>query len=372
MADEFIIKKGLIVADLVYPNSDGTPGQTIVTDGSGNLVLQDLAAANVTGLSAVATSGTIDDLTNVDTTGAATGSVLKWNGSAWAVGTDDGSSQNLWETISGDSGSATANSATDTLTIAGGTNVTTSVVGDTLTINTTAEPNQNTFSTVEISAGSGTASGDSTLAADTTTDTLTLVAGDNITLTGNAAGDQITIAAAGGGGGATNLNDLADVSASPTTGQVLKWSGSVWEAADDLQGTGGGSTSVERAQFTYTSGSGGDLSAVDAITSSTAGVTPSVADGANALVDFTFSGKSYPPVAIIVYGYDYQNNQYLITNMNPSIPTRLLNGGGSAGSPTAFDGSFTSSLRLQLRMSDVGASAGFGQRSECWVQFVFV
>ena len=43
--------------------------------------------------------------------------------------------QNLWETIAADTGSTSADTTTDTLTIAGGTNVTTSITGDTLTIN---------------------------------------------------------------------------------------------------------------------------------------------------------------------------------------------------------------------------------------------
>ena len=50
-----------------------------------------------------------------------------------------------------------------------------------------AQANQNAFSNVKI--------GSTTIAADTTTDTLTLVAGDNITLTPDAANDKITIAA---------------------------------------------------------------------------------------------------------------------------------------------------------------------------------
>jgi len=42
--------------------------------------------------------------------------------------------QNLWETFTSDSGTTTANSTTDTFKIAGGTNTTTSISGDTLTI----------------------------------------------------------------------------------------------------------------------------------------------------------------------------------------------------------------------------------------------
>lgn len=50
-----------------------------------------------------------------------------------------------------------------------------------------AEANQNAFSNVQV--------GDSVIEADTEEDTLTLIAGDNVTLTPNATGDAITIAA---------------------------------------------------------------------------------------------------------------------------------------------------------------------------------
>lgn len=53
---------------------------------------------------------------------------------------------------------------------------------------------QNIFSTIAVA-------GQSNVVADTTSDTLTLVAGSNITLTTNASTDTITIAATGGGGG---------------------------------------------------------------------------------------------------------------------------------------------------------------------------
>ena len=56
------------------------------------------------------------------------------------------------------------------------------------------EANQNAFSNVAVA-------GQSTVAADSTTDTLTLVAGSNVTLTTNAGNDSVTIAASGGGGG---------------------------------------------------------------------------------------------------------------------------------------------------------------------------
>ena len=41
----------------------------------------------------------------------------------------------MFATFAADSGSTTANSVTDTLTVTGGTNIATAIVGDTLTIN---------------------------------------------------------------------------------------------------------------------------------------------------------------------------------------------------------------------------------------------
>ncbi len=79
----------------------------------------------------------IDLLSDVDTTSNAPTSnqVLAWNGSNWAPadqtgGGGGGADQNLFATFSGDTGSTPANPPTDSLTIAGGTNLTTSVSGD--------------------------------------------------------------------------------------------------------------------------------------------------------------------------------------------------------------------------------------------------
>ena len=83
----------------------------------------------------------VNDLVDVDTNTAAptNGQVLKWStsGSKWAPADDDSgiSSLNLWASVAGDTGSTTANTQSDTLTIAGGTNITTAVSGDTLTVN---------------------------------------------------------------------------------------------------------------------------------------------------------------------------------------------------------------------------------------------
>jgi len=62
----------------------------------------------------------------------------------------------------------------------------------------------NAFSTFSVAANGGSASGSSAVA-DGETDTLTLVAGSNITLTSDSNNDQITISSSGSGGGSQNL-----------------------------------------------------------------------------------------------------------------------------------------------------------------------
>ena len=65
------------------------------------------------------------------------------------------------------------------------------------------EANQNAFSTIAVS-------GQSDVVADSTTDTLNLAAGSNVTITTNAANDTITIASSGGGGGSGISNVVED------------------------------------------------------------------------------------------------------------------------------------------------------------------
>ena len=98
-------------------------------------------------------------------------------------------------TVTGDS-SVVADSGTDTLTLIAGDNITLNGAAnrDWITIST---DQGESFKTISLgSSGNGNASGDSSVVADSINDTLTLTAGNNITLTGNASGDAITIAAA--------------------------------------------------------------------------------------------------------------------------------------------------------------------------------
>ncbi len=81
---------------------------------------------------------------------------------------------------------------------------------------------QNLFSTIAVS-------GQSDVVADTTSDTLTLVAGTNITITTDAGGDSITIAASGGSGTVTTTG-------SPANGNLTRFSGVTSVTNGDLSG----------------------------------------------------------------------------------------------------------------------------------------
>ena len=126
-----------------YGDSGSTP--VIVVDANGR----------ITGISTASISGggsyTDSDVdTHLNVSGASSGHILSWNGSdyAWVAdqtGGGGGTTQNLFETIA--------------------------------------------------------VSGQSDIVADSATDTLTLVAGSNMTITTNASGDSITFSSSGGGGG---------------------------------------------------------------------------------------------------------------------------------------------------------------------------
>lgn len=102
-----------------------------------------------------------------------------------------------------------ADTATDTLTLVGGTGITltTDASTDTITV-TNSSMGGNTFSTIAIA-------GQSDVVADSTTDTLTLVAGSNITLTTNAGTDTVTIASSASGVADADYGDIT-VSSSGT------------------------------------------------------------------------------------------------------------------------------------------------------------
>jgi len=169
----------------VSPNNISTTDN--LTEGSNNLYFTNVRADARADLRIAAAD--ISDLNNVNATSPSTGNALVWNGVSgqWEAGAV-ASSQNLFATFTADSGSTTANTTTDTLTVTGGTGITTSISGDTLTITATGGGGtQNVFASIAVA-------GQNSVAADSTTDILTFAEGDGVTITTNNLTDTITFA----------------------------------------------------------------------------------------------------------------------------------------------------------------------------------
>jgi hypothetical protein len=132
-------------------------------------------------------------------------------------------------------------------------------------------------------------------------------------------------------------------------------------------GGGGGDTSVERFKLNYASN--GFLNSTEELTS---GITSVVIDSANGgEVTITFNNSTYnlPPASVIMYGYDYINNKYVVSPLETTMTLREVEAGGSSGSPTLFDGADTVVLRLRLTEEDTGASRNIGTTTHAWIQF---
>ena len=132
----------------------------------------------------------IDLLSDVDTTGKANGDVLTYNSTSgnWEAEASAGGGSNTFSTIAvAGQSNVVADSTTDTLTIAAGTGIslTTDASTDTVTI-TNSATGANAFGNVAVA-------GQTTVAADSTNDTLSLAAGTGISLTTDAASDTVTI-----------------------------------------------------------------------------------------------------------------------------------------------------------------------------------
>ena len=139
-------------------------------------------------------AASIGDLSDVDitTNAPSSGQVLKWDGSNFVPGTDlsGSSASNSFETItvSGQS-NVVADSSTDTLTLVAGTgmSISTNASTDTITFTSTATGTvTETFKTLAVS-------GQSDIVADSATDTLTFAAGSGISLSTDASTDTLTI-----------------------------------------------------------------------------------------------------------------------------------------------------------------------------------
>ena len=177
------ITGGLTTSAASDLNSDINISGTVSLDGTAN-ELRFYEGSNYVGFEAPALSG--DQIWVLPDSDGTAGYALKTDGSgnlSWGL-----AGGNAFETIavSGQS-DIVASSSTDTLTIAAGTGITltTNAGTDTLTI-TNSATGDNAFGNVAVS-------GQTTVAADSTNDTLTLVGQNGVAITTDASTDTVTI-----------------------------------------------------------------------------------------------------------------------------------------------------------------------------------
>jgi len=177
-----------------------------------------VSGANLTALPATLPAASGVNLTALNATELTSGtvSVLRLGASGTRDATTYLRGDNTWATVAGGGASdsfatiavagqssVVADSATDTLTLVAGTGITitTDAGTDTVTI-TNSGSAQNTFSTVAVT-------GQSNVAADSATDTLTLAGGTGISITTDAGTDTVTITSTVSAG-ATAFTGLSD------------------------------------------------------------------------------------------------------------------------------------------------------------------
>ena len=218
-------------AQLLYINDNGSIKTIGDGTGSSGTVTEAFKTISVSGQSDVVADSATDTLALV----AGTGMTLATNASGDSItftSTATGTVTEAFKTISVSGQSdVVADSATDTLALVAGTGMTltTNASGDSITFASSGST-QNLFETIAVS-------GQSSVVADSATDTLTLVAGTGITLTTNASTDTITFASTGSYSDSdvdTHLNR-----STASTNEVLSWNGSDY---DWVAQSGGGAT----------------------------------------------------------------------------------------------------------------------------------
>lgn len=185
---------------------------------------------------------------------------------------------------------------------------------------------QNIFQTIAVA-------GQSNVVADTTTDTLTLVAGSGITLTTNATSDSITIAATSGGGGTvTSVAVSGGTTGLTTSGGPITTSGTITIAGTLAIANGGtGATTASSARTNL------GLGTSATVNTGTSGATIPLLNGVN-----TWSGGQ----TFSTQTTTFEN----ATSGNPSVITVNSNNSGLIASDIALN-------RIRLLDSDTSTAA---------------
>ena len=144
--------------------------------------------------------------------------------------------------------------------------------------------------------------------------------------------------------------------------------GQITAISTNVSGGSGGIASVERFKLNYASD--GTLASTSDLTIGISSVNIDSASGGEVTIVFNNSTYNYPPNSILMYGYDYVNNNYVIAPLETTMTKRTVEAGGSSGSPTLFNGAGTVTVQLRLREAETGASRSFGTTTHAWIQFL--
>ena len=135
-----------------FTSDTGVPA--VLSNGSVPSLNSGISASEMRSLIGAGTSSTTGTVTSIATSTGLSGGTITTSGTL--TNTDRGSSQNIFKNVLSNSGTAVADNNNDTLSILGGTNVSTSVVGDVLTITSTDTNTNNYVTSGSISGGTVT------------------------------------------------------------------------------------------------------------------------------------------------------------------------------------------------------------------------
>ena len=200
----------LVVAGLTYPTSDGTSGQAIVTDGSGNLSFSTISSGGGGTVTEAFKNILVSGQSNI-VADSATDSLTFSAGSNITL-TTNASTDTITIAASGgevtvqEEGSSLSTAATTLNFVGAGVTATGSGATKTITV-----PQQDLFKTIAVS-------GQGDVVADSATDTLTLAAGSGMTITTDASTDTVTFASSGSSSAASDtLKRFVYTTSSSTT-----------------------------------------------------------------------------------------------------------------------------------------------------------
>jgi len=202
-----------------------------------------------------------------------------------------GGNQDIWATITADTGSATANSTVDALTVSGGTGITTSITGDVLTISQDAS---NLFKNIAVS-------GQTNIVASGVDDTLEFVAGDNITIVTDSTAKTVRINSTASGGGGSSTNAFGTISVANNADIVAD------QAPDTLTFVAGTGINIS------TSASADEITITNSANASTAFTTIAVSGETNVVADTPTDTLTFEAGSNVTLTTDAANDKVVIS-----------------------------------------------------------